>query len=345
MNGTRRAGPTRAATSVELLLALAAERGVDPDALAAAAGIDRAALRAPDAEVTAAAELAVVRGLVAAVEDPGLGVAAGQLYHLTTYGIWGFALSSSPTPRALVGVAQRYLDLTYALTRITARLGDGEVVVTVDGDGLPSEVRAFLVDRDTTAVRTLQRELLDDAVELEVTLPRDPPDDPGPFHAAFGPSVRFDPSAPAARLRLRGVALDLPLPRADARTAALAAAQCEQLLQARRARAGVAGEVRRALSARVADPPTLDDLAASRHVTARTLRRQLSAEGTTYRGLLDEVRAALAADLLTVAELSVTAVAHRLGYADAPAFTKAFRRWTGTTPAAFRSGRGGATVA
>src|ERR1700694_5325526 len=75
----------------------------------------------PRTIVSADQELRIVRNLVAAVDDPAeLSVEAGMRYHLTTHGIWGFAMSSSPNLRAAVEVGLRYVDLTFAFCRITA---------------------------------------------------------------------------------------------------------------------------------------------------------------------------------------------------------------------------------
>lgn len=66
----------------------------------------------------------------------------------------------------------------------------------------------------------------------------------------------------------------------------------------------------------------------------RTLERRLDAEGTSFRALLDEARLSLARSWLD--EVEIAEVADRLNYADVRAFDRAFRRWTGTTPSAWR---------
>lgn len=66
-------------------------------------------------------------------------------------------------------------------------------------------------------------------------------------------------------------------------------------------------------------------------VTERTLHRRLAAEGTSYRALLDEVRATLAAEMLD-AGFSVEQTAQRLGYSETSAFTHAHVRWNGQPP-------------
>ncbi|MEX1178547.1 MAG: AraC family transcriptional regulator [Nitriliruptor sp.] len=326
----------RAATSVELLVALGVEHGLSAEQLLAPAGLSGRELSAPDAEVTAGEELAVVRALVAALGDPpGLGLAAGGRYHLTSYGIWGFALISSPTLRAAVDVGLRHLGLTYALTEIEVVVTPPDVRIVLGDAELPSDVRRFVVERDAAALRTVQRDLFGDDVALRrVTFRAPTPPEPEVHAGVFGGPVTF--GASVNEVVIDAAALDTPLPRADARTAALAEAQCEQLLDVRLARAGTAGAVRQRLLHDPSDPPTMAEVAAERHVTERTLRRQLAAEGTSFRHLIDEVRSALAHELLVEAGLTVDQTARRLGFVEPASFVHAFRRWTGTTPGAYR---------
>jgi AraC-like DNA-binding protein len=79
----------------------------------------------------------------------------------------------------------------------------------------------------------------------------------------------------------------------------------------------------------------IEDAARRLGVSARTLARRLDGEGTSYRAIVADVRCALAAEWLE--EEDVAEVAARLGYADARAFDRAFKRWTGRTPAAWRA--------
>ena len=79
---------------------------------------------------------------------------------------------------------------------------------------------------------------------------------------------------------------------------------------------------------------SLERVAERLSMSPRTLRRQLQHQGTHYRGLLDEVRRELTERYLDQRKLSLGEVAARLGFADASAFSKAFRRWTGKSPRA-----------
>jgi AraC-like DNA-binding protein len=82
--------------------------------------------------------------------------------------------------------------------------------------------------------------------------------------------------------------------------------------------------------------PGLNAVAGSLHLHPRTLRRRLAAEGTSFRALTNDVRATLAAELLSQVGLSVEQVARRLGYAETAAFNHAFSRWFGLAPNEYR---------
>lgn len=83
--------------------------------------------------------------------------------------------------------------------------------------------------------------------------------------------------------------------------------------------------------------PTLAAIAARLRVSPRTAIRRLRAAGTTFQALLDDVRKSRARELLAAREARVQDVAARLGYADQASFRKAFNRWYGMPPAAFRA--------
>jgi AraC-like DNA-binding protein len=80
---------------------------------------------------------------------------------------------------------------------------------------------------------------------------------------------------------------------------------------------------------------TADTVAAQFRMSERTLRKHLQEEATSYQEILDDVRAQLARHYLTKEKRGIDEVGFLLGFSDQSAFTKAFRRWTGQTPADF----------
>jgi AraC-like DNA-binding protein len=99
----------------------------------------------------------------------------------------------------------------------------------------------------------------------------------------------------------------------------------------------MAARVRHLLASQApADWPDFPELARSFGMSTATLRRRLHAEGQSFAALKDARRATLARQFLQEASLSVADIATELGYSEPSAFYRAFRKWTGGSPAASR---------
>ena len=112
---------------------------------------------------------------------------------------------------------------------------------------------------------------------------------------------------------------------------------CRDVVARRRGRSGVTEQVRVWITRNLAhDAEHGRRGRAALAMSQRTLRRRLAETGTGFQALLDEVRQALAEEMLDTGVLSVEDVAQRLGYAEASSFIHAFKRWHGETPAQYR---------
>jgi AraC-like DNA-binding protein len=97
------------------------------------------------------------------------------------------------------------------------------------------------------------------------------------------------------------------------------------------------GDVRTALRhAMSGGRPSIDKIAKSLGMSARTLQRRLEEAGTTYQRVLDEVRRESARRLLANTEIDTEEVAFLLGFEEYNSFTRAFQSWEGTTPKQWR---------
>lgn len=332
----------RTPTSAQLVARLGLERGVPAATLLAGTRLDLGALDDPRAEVGPRQELRLAENLVAALGDPpGLGLAAGARYHLTAYGLWSFMLISSPTPRNAVELALRYVDLTFAFCALEPREADGELVLALSpAEGVPLSVRRFFVEREAAAIHTIQAEAFGQGLGLRrVAFSAAAPAERAFAQQVFGIAPEYD--AAEDLIAFDATHLDDPMPQANEHAAAMALEQCRDLLQRRRARAGLAGRVRDQIAARIVDPPDAGEVATTLHMSSRSLQRRLAEEGTSFRALLDEVRERLAEELLVTGRVPVSEVAHRLGYVEVSSFSQAFRRWKGMGPRDYRRQRAG----
>ncbi|MBJ8340708.1 AraC family transcriptional regulator [Antrihabitans sp. YC3-6] len=332
---------TRRAPSVRLIVEFAAIRGIAVDVCLRGSGIDTEELATPDLHVTPDQELVVVANVVSAIGDePGLGIAAGIRYHVTTHGIWGYALMSSPTLRHAIDLGLRYLELTFSYCDIVAHEEDGLLTLVVDPMPAPQALRRFIAERDIGIIDALQRELVGTprplrAVQLPYAEPS--PQIRTELRRLLGVAPEFDADRYAVCFDLSRV--NDPLPLAEPLTAAMAEEQCRELLE-RSVPTGLSGQVRSLLLGNPARPLTSEQVSAALFMTPRTLRRRLLEEGATYRSLLENVRRQVAEELLGETALSVAEIAQRLGYSETASFTHAFRRWTGSSPRSHRV-RGG----
>jgi AraC-like DNA-binding protein len=81
----------------------------------------------------------------------------------------------------------------------------------------------------------------------------------------------------------------------------------------------------------------MDAIAAKLGVSRQTLFRKLRAEGVTFAGVLDELRHRMAADYLGARKVSVNETAYLVGFSEPAAFSRAFKRWTGSSPRTLRA--------
>ncbi|MET3553264.1 AraC-like DNA-binding protein [Burkholderia sp. 567] len=161
------------------------------------------------------------------------------------------------------------------------------------------------------------------------------PDHRTDYHQFFGVPVHFD--RPDSRLAFNAAYLGLPTIRSTQALKTFLRGAPGNLLVRYRHDTGWVAKTRAHLKALpTAEWPDFDTLAVRLGTTPATLRRRLRSEGQSFASIKDELRGALAQSLLRAHRLSVAEIAAELGFTEPSAFHRAFRKWTGTSPGAFR---------
>lgn len=331
-------GSPRSVTSIQIMTAFGVDRGLSAAACLAGTGLRPQDLQDPVLTVSLQQEFTVIRNLQRGLGDrPGLGLEIGQRYHFTSLGLVGLAVASSASLQHAIEVALRYLDLTFALTTFFIEEDAGGCRLVLKDDHIPADLHRFALERAVSALHALSRDLFGrSAVATGLTFDLPAPGDADIYRVLLGLAPRFN----AARtvIELDPVILKQPLPQASPIALHQAEEQCRRLLAERRAKGGLSARICDRLAQLGGQAPAMPAMAAELLLSVSTLRRRLQEEGTTYFSLCDEVRRTFAEELLALPQLTVEQVAERLGYSEAAGFIHAFRRWTGTTPNAFRAG-------
>ncbi|WP_090262059.1 AraC family transcriptional regulator [Pseudomonas panipatensis] len=331
--------PRRSGISVQLLSQFGLDHGLTLEDCLHGSDLDIGVLADPGREIDASQELRVIRNLVRHLgEEPGIGLRAGLRYHLNAYGIWGFALLSSPTFLSAAQIGLRYLGLTYAFHGMRLEEHADEAHLILDQTAVPEDLAAFIVERDFGGVLRIQRDLTNQRPPIRhASFRRPAPADTSLYRTELGVLPLFGQAE--NRIVFDRRLLEQPLPGANTQVAGHCEEQCKALLARRQARAGLAGRIRDRLLRTPGRLPDMEQVAGELHMTSRTLRRRLDEEGSHYRALLDEVRQALAEELLATGALRLEEIAERLGYGEVSNFIHAFKRWKGVTPKRFRESR------
>ncbi|MFL6062788.1 MAG: AraC family transcriptional regulator [Marmoricola sp.] len=175
------------------------------------------------------------------------------------------------------------------------------------------------------------RRLPVESVELPYPLPEGAED----YDMVFGSHVTFDRPAPA--IEFANEMLTLPVVQDEASLEEWLRNSPADLLMLRDYSTGVADQVRKIFERGLRGPwPTPDEAAAQLSMSTQNMRRLLREEGTSVTRIKEELLRDAAVASLVRGDETVAMLAERLGFSEPSAFHRAFRRWTGSSPGAYR---------
>ncbi|MCP5065426.1 MAG: AraC family transcriptional regulator [bacterium] len=310
--------------------------GLDAAELLRAADIDDELLADPDRYLPAP----LIFGLWNAASErwnrPGLGLHTGANVPFGALDILDYITSSAPTLGGGLRVAARYLAAGTLAVRYEIDEQEDLVRFRMVVQTPHLGVAVHLHDYSLAVIGTRIRRMNGGAIvplAVERTGPALAP--AADYAEIFGVTTSFECEHSA--LILSRSDWEYPNPRAEPALLSALVPIVERLLARLPEHGGIVDSVRRELVSNLQSTSLGIDLVAKQiGMSVRTLQRRLQDEGQTYAQVVDSVRAQLAQEYLADRTLAVTDVACLLGYSEAPAFHRAFKRWTGETPIAYR---------
>lgn len=309
--------------------------GVDSARLFAEAGLDPAALEDSNARYPVAATTRLWELAVAATGDEGFGLVVARHVNQTTFHALGYSLAASSTLKEAFERLLRYFRIVTDAADLRVEVSDEEFAVVIRADPARTAIAPQAVDAFALLLLRLCRGLYRrDVAPRSVSLCRAPPRDAAAFERAFRAPLRF--GADDNRLVFARTLFEQRLEGANPE---LARHNDEIVLRylARHDRDNLVARVRAVLTEQLpSGEPSEAAVAAAVHLSSRSLQRKLAEEGSSYTKLLTQTRRELAHSYLRGGRHSVSEIAYLLGFADTSSFTRAFKRWEGTSPSAYR---------
>jgi len=332
----KRYAPYKVAALVEVL----SEQGISQEDSLSGTGLSSESLGNPETLTSVRQYITVVRNALRLSKTNETPFLTGQRIPLSAYGMYGFALVCSPTIREYFQVAVKYHRLATPLLSVTWREDDDYAAWVFPVDAAithPDSLLRFLMEQQLSQMATHLRGVVEghgyDPVRATLSYPA--PSHTRLYERYLGCPVRFN--QPMSELVYPKALLSAKPRMAHRLTSKLLQDTCDRILGEVKTSTGVAGEVYQIIASTPAHSPSMADVARRIGTTVRTLNRKLTAEETSFTQILDDVRCTFASEYLRSTKLSIDDIAELVGFSDAANFRHAFRRWTGSTPAHYRS--------
>lgn len=326
---------------IAAVLAVGRDAGLAAADVLAGTRLSARAVAEAETRTSIAQYLRAAANLIRLDSRGGAGLRVGQRLHLSSYGMYGYALLCSETLRHAFDTAVRYHDLATPVMNIAWAERDDKAVWIFprhdEIDAITEDVTLarFALEVQFTVHVIAAQDIIGNGwlpARARFSLPQPPYAEE--MARVFGCPVEFD--QPVNELHCALSWLDQVPRLANPITAVQASKTLAQLLQDLKWQSGLTRRVYQELTRTPGRFPDMEAIAATLCTTSRNLRRKLQAEGTSYQELLANVRYALARDYLNSSFLSTEDIAAALGFSDAASFRHAFKRWSGVTPAEFR---------
>ena len=254
---------------------------------------------------------------------PHFAFETGLKTHVSSYGMYGFAILSSMNFRETMQFAVKYHQLATPVVKLQFREEAGRADWAIDPlphPAIDARLYRFIVEMQFGVHVSLHRDIMGSSFypsALQVTFQAPEPEEQ--YRRALGCPVAF--GQPRNRFLYDSAWLNGAPQFGNEITYASVLGLCDDLHDRLQNRIGVAGKVRAFLLPTLGRHTSLDDVATHLGIPERTLRRKLRDEDTSFRDLLDQLRAEVATKYLRDTQMTIDDIAHALGFSETAEFS------------------------
>jgi AraC-like DNA-binding protein len=318
------------------LLEAIGNAGADPDQVLPALELDRTVLSNAEGFIPCSTFARLLEEAARATGDPCFGLHFGERFNIKNIGALAYVVLNSPTIAVADQHVARYLKLYNQAANVFFTVEEKRAYlqyVLVDlGIAVPRQENEYSM---VIRLNTIRMMVGSQWAPLEVRFAHEAPEQISEHLRIFGAAVLF--GYPTNTFVIEREFLERQIPAADERLYEIMRRYLERILEEMPQEHEVLASVRRAIAESMREgDPNLARVAKKMAMSPRTLQRQLKEQGMEFKNLVDDTRRRFAQSYLRSRRNTLTEIAFLLGYSEASAFNRAFKRWTGTTPLAYR---------
>ncbi len=309
--------------------------GADPSRVLAEIGVDPDLFDNPDNQISYLARGRLMAHCAERTACPHFGLLVGQRAGLSSFGVVGLLAKYSVDVESALHSLVRFMHLHVRGARVTLTTDSGLAVLEYQVYQAGVQGNDQVGDGAVAVAFNIMRDLCGNNWEpVEARFAHRKPEDVTPFRRFFQVPLRFDAEHYAVAFHTSW--LNRPVPFTSPELLHLLQKEVSKLEL--KQGANLLDQVRSLLrTTLVTGHSSATQVAELLSMNRRTLNRHLNALGTSYRKVADEIRFEIARQLLEDSAMGIIQIALFLGYSNASAFTRAFRRLSATTPASWRS--------
>ncbi len=325
-------------TGARAILGLVEERGYSAEELCRGLGFSYRDLSTRDVNLSYRQMRHLYMRAERLLDEPALGLALGARQTPVSWGVPGLAMLTCETYGEALSYGLSHQQAIGALLIHAIEETGREVRFDARFKRFDLQLESLLVEDAFGGFIAVSRYLVGPSfapLRVDFSFPKPP--DPEIHRRFFQCPVRFD--AGINRLTIDSHWLSTRLPGFDRVNSKIVRDQLEALLPVTSARHEIVESLSSHLRCDIDSTTKQSEIASLINVSERTLRRRLNRQDSSYRELRDEARYERARDLLLNSRLSIAEVADAVGYSDARAFRRAFKRWAGCLPTEFRGSK------
>ena len=309
--------------------------GVDPAVLFEQAGLDSRKLYDANARYRDSRLYKLWQLVAEATGDPYVGLRVASYWHPSAAHALGYAWLASATLKDALERTVRYYRMMTDKEELVLSESEEEFRLIIENPAADYPTAPEDLDASFAALIHLCRMCHGEFFNpLRITMGRPALPDPAPFAEHFRAPIQYSGNENSVCFDKVDALAALPTANAEV---ARANEKIVQEYLARFDRSSVAMQVRARLTEQLSSGhATQESIADALHMSLRSLQRRLNNEGTSYKGLMDETRRELAAHYMAESHRSINEITYLLGFSEPSNFSRAFRRWTGKSPSAYR---------